>query len=248
VPKASEARLPRFFVEGVHGVGDVVALAAGDARKLTVVLRRRSGDAIEVCDSAGKTFVATLSGEGDGVWATLVEQRASVAEPRIALTLAQAVPKGAKMDFVIEKATELGVVRIVPLTTERTLADATAAKVARWRRLAASASAQCGRASLPVIEPPQSLDAFLAAPAVARLIVPWEVAERTPLRSRLPSLIGGVESAAVVIGPEGGLSHAEVDRAAAAGAAIVSLGSRILRTETAGLAMIAALLYAAGEF
>ncbi|MBV9646523.1 MAG: 16S rRNA (uracil(1498)-N(3))-methyltransferase [Candidatus Eremiobacteraeota bacterium] len=239
--------LPRFFVEGVHAVGDVVTLTGADARKLVVVLRSRSGDEVELCDSAGQTFLARLQVERAAVMATVFKARARASEPRLHITLAQAVPKGAKMDFVVEKATELGVATVIPLLTERAEAVPSAAKLERWRRLARAASTQSGRTTIADVAEPATFDQFLDSAGATRLFMPWELSEQVPLRDQLPSLVRDVARIAVVIGPEGGFSHAEAERATTAGAAILSLGSRILRTETAGLVLLSALLYACGE-
>lgn len=237
-------------MEGAHGVGAGLALGGDDARKLVVVLRKRSGDQIEVCDSAGRVFRATLSVEGDEVSARLDEELAAQRPVALRLELAQGVPKGAKMDYVVEKATELGVSRIVPVVSERTQgsSDGRTGKLERWRRLARTAAQQCGRSDVPEVAAPVDWDGLCAGlSAVDLALVPWELAPPEPLRERLPTLLEGVRSVTVVIGPEGGLSHGEVERAIAAGAVAVSLGSRILRTETAGLVACSALLYAAGE-
>jgi 16S rRNA (uracil1498-N3)-methyltransferase len=243
----TERHGPRFFVEGAYSVGDIVMLDGADARKATLVLRLRVGDAVEVFDSAGRAFAGVLVTNGARSGVRIESVRAAARESALEMTLAQAVPKGAKMDFIVEKATELGVARIVPLLTERTLGDPGAAKVERWRRLARAAAQQSGRAVLPSIEEPQTFARFVAAPNGARVLLPWELAPRTALREQLPALLEGATHVAVVIGPEGGFAHAEVDAARAAGAAVVSLGARILRTETAGLVVLSALAYAAGE-
>jgi len=241
------AAVPRFFVEGVHAVGERVALRGDDARKLSVVLRARAGQRVEVCDSAGNAFGGLVVLEGPAVEVELVERLTHAAEPQIELILAQAIPKGAKMDFVIEKATELGVARIVPIVTERTIADAGRPKVERWRRLARSAAQQSGRVVIPEIDEPIELRRFVENAGAMRLLLPWELAQTVPLRERLPALIADARSIAVVIGPEGGFSHAEVEHAVNAGAVPLSLGSRILRTESAGLVLLSAILYAAAE-
>jgi 16S rRNA (uracil1498-N3)-methyltransferase len=239
----------RFFVEGAHALGDVVELAGADARKIVVVLRKSSGDSIVVGDSAGRAYAASLAFEGERVRARLDALVAAVPPPSLAITLAQGIPKGHKMDFVVEKATELGVARIVPFTSERTVGDGErAGKVERWRRLARSASQQCGRSEIPAVEPPLAWSALVARLRdFDRALVPWEVAERVPLRERLAPLVAGAKNVLVVIGPEGGLSHAEARAAEAEGAALISLGNRILRTETAGLVACSALLYASGD-
>ncbi len=239
----------RFFVAGVFDVGEVVELGGGDARKLLVVLRSAPGDAVEIVDSAGRAFGAALRIDGARVRAEL---RAELAPPRpaaLAIVLAQGIPKGAKMDFIVEKATELGVERIVPFTSERTVGDGgRTGKLDRWRRLARTAAQQCGRRSVLTVDEPQSLASLAASLGSYDLaLVPWEVAEPVPLRERLPGLLSGARRALVAIGPEGGLSHAEAHLLEASGGHLISLGSRILRTETAGLVVCSALHYACGE-
>jgi len=236
-------------VAGRFAVGDVVELAGEDARKLRVVLRRASGDAVEVVDSSGRLFAGELAIDGERFGARLVAQLAAPRAPTLAIALAQAIPKGAKMDLVVEKGTELGVARFVPFTSERVVGTGSRdGKVERWRRLAKSAAQQCGRPDVPPVERPQdfaSLCAMFAGYDAA--LVPWEVADAVPLRERLPGLLRDARRVIVAIGPEGGLSHREARAAQVAGAHLISLGSRILRTETAGLVTCSALLYASGD-
>jgi 16S rRNA (uracil1498-N3)-methyltransferase len=239
---------PRFFVDGVCLPGESVALRGEDARKIAVVLRMHAGEAIEVIDAEGTAFAATIDLQRSGVSATLRERLASGSLAECTLILAQAIPKGQKMDFVVEKATELGVASIVPLVTERTIADASPAKLERWRRLARAAAAQSGRVRPAEVEMPLDWAAFCAqSERFGRVIVPWERAERIPLRERLASVLAGARKIAIAIGPEGGFAQHEVERAVAAGATSVSLGARVLRTETAGLVVCSILRYALGE-
>jgi 16S rRNA (uracil1498-N3)-methyltransferase len=230
-------------------VGDVVELARDDARKLTLVLRRSEGSALEVVDSSGGLFAATLLPAASGASARLEAALARPPAPRLALTLAQGVPKGQKMDFVVEKATELGVARIVPFYSERGASDSTReGKVERWRRIARSAAQQCGRLDVPDVAAPLDFAALCGTfAAYGRALVPWELADPVPLREALPPLVAGLASLVVVVGPEGGLAHAETAAATAAGAVLISLGRRILRTETAGLVACTAALYASGD-
>jgi 16S rRNA (uracil1498-N3)-methyltransferase len=240
----------RFFVEGVHAAGDRVALAADDARKLVTVLRKRSGDRVVVVDSGGIAYAATLDVDGRDVRATLDEMldRGPV-ESALAVTIAQAVPKGQKMDFVVEKATELGAFAIVPVRSERVIGhDTSPGKVERWRRIARSAAQQSGRIRVPDV--PDVLDwaALLGTfPRYDRVFVPWELAEPAPLRAAFEDGLAGARSVLVAIGPEGGFSAGEIEGAREAGAVTVSLGRRILRTETAALVVLSAILYARGE-
>lgn len=224
-------------------------LPGDDARKLLVVLRAQTGAAVELIDSGGHVFETRLV--VDGSFATLTLEREVAAPPasRLAITLAQGVPKGAKMDFVVEKATELGVARIVPFVSARTVGDGErTGKLERWRRLAKSAAQQCGRRDVPEIDAPIEFAQLVRSFAtVDCALVPWELADAAPLRETLPPLIANAASVLVAIGPEGGFSAAEAAAATEAGAHLISLGRRILRTETAGIVAAAALLFASGE-
>jgi len=240
----------RFFVEGVHAVGDRIAFAPDDARKLAIVLRKRSGDRVQVVDSGGAAYAATLAVDGRAVAATLDERldRGDV-ETALRVTLAQAVPKGQKMDFVVEKATELGAHAIVPVRSARVVGHETgAAKVERWRRIARSAAQQSGRVRVPEVTDVHDWDALLATfPGYDRVYVPWELAPPAPLREVFERDLPSASSALVVIGPEGGFAADEIERARNAGASAISLGRRILRTETAALVVLSAMLYARGD-
>lgn len=243
------ARAARFFVAGVFEVGDVVDLEAQDARKLLVVLRARDGDAVEIVDSSGRSYAALLRVVGERVRAQLETRIAAPAPLRLRVTLAQGIPKGQKMDFVIEKASEIGVAAIAPFTSARTIGDGTRdGKLERWRRLAKSAATQCGRSDVPAVEAPIDFAALLARVGTHDVtLVPWELAPPQPLHERLPSFLEGVRDVALVIGPEGGLTHDEAGELASAGAHLISLGSRILRTETAGLVACSILQYVSGD-
>jgi 16S rRNA (uracil1498-N3)-methyltransferase len=235
----------RFFLEGTHAVGDLVALEPSDARKIATVLRMREGGEIEAIDSASVRYRATVELDGANVRARLVETLPARAASGLRIVVAQGIPKGQKMDFVVEKLTELGATAILPLRSSRVVADASPAKLERWRRLARAAAMQSGRADVPVVEDPIDVDGLAARCAAADLVlVPWELAEQAPLRETLPGLLAGVRDLVVAIGPEGGFSADEVARLEAAGARAVSLGSRILRTETAAMALLAVLDYA----
>jgi len=238
----------RFFVEGVHAVGDRVTFAADDARKIATVLRGRTGERVHVVDSSGSAFAASIDVAGTSVRASLDEriERGS-REATLRVTIAQGIPKGQKMDLIVEKATELGAVAIVPLRSERVVGERTGdAKRERWERLAKTAAQQCGRTSVPVVEPIAEWDALLARFGdFDRVYLPWELADARPLREVFDA--DASANVLVLIGPEGGFSAAEVARAEAAGARTISLGTRILRTETVALVVLSALLYARGE-
>jgi len=235
----------RFFLEGTHAAGDVVALDASDARKAVTVLRMRDGDEIEAIDSGSTRFRATVRIDGTAVRAQLAETVAARATSRLRVVVAQGIPKGQKMDFVVEKLTELGAAEIVPLRSARAVADASPAKLERWRRLARTAAMQCGRPDVPAVAEPVDIDGLAARCSSFDLVlVPWESADPSPLRDVLPGLLAGADSVLIAIGPEGGFGQDEVARLQTVGAHAISLGGRILRTETAGLALLAMLEYA----
>ncbi|GAC1504434.1 MAG: 16S rRNA (uracil(1498)-N(3))-methyltransferase [Vulcanimicrobiaceae bacterium] len=222
-------------------------IAGADARKITTVLRKRTGDEVEVIDSGARRFRASVRFDGRRVRAEL---RELLPDAKSSLpwrvTVAQAIPKGAKMDFVIEKTTELGVAEILPFSCERTIAEGSSAKVARWRRLATTAAQQCGRSTVPRIADPQAFEAIVAQFVRFDVVLfPWELSPLTPVREQLPQLVQRANSILAVVGPEGGFSGDEAVRAADAGAHLISLGNRILRTETAALVLLAFLNYLA---
>jgi len=210
-------------------------------------LRQRTGDRILVVDSAAQEFRATLTVAQGRVEARLDELvHARNRESTRAITLAQMIPKGQKLDYIVEKATELGVSALIPVQSSRSVAEASTNKLTRWRNLARSAAQQSGRSKVPDVEAPIDFPAL-----VARIhdfdaaIFAWELAEQ-PLRTALVSL-AKARSILVIVGPEGGFSHEEAEAVVAAGAHAVSLGSRILRTETAPLVILTAILYEGGE-
>ncbi len=240
VSRKRSSPISRFFVEGSLAVGDIVTFDGGDARKIAVVLRKQSGDSIEIIDSTAAEFRARLQIEGRTVRAELLERTATQSESAMRITVAQGIPKGHKMDFVIEKLTELGVAAIIPLKSERSVVTEIGVnKLERWNRLAKTASQQCGRSTLPSIDAPIQLRELIGRFQNYDLVLfPWELAERVSLRESLPPLMADRRNVLIVIGPEGGFSQDEAQAARDAGAELISLGARILRTETAALVLV----------
>lgn len=231
----------RFFVEGTRKVGSTVEIDGGDARKIARVLRLHAGDRIEVVDSAATSFAASIDDVGPVVRVRLVEIAGGDRPEALAVDVAQAVPKGTRMDGIVEKCTELGAAGFLPFYCERSVGRAAGEeKLARWRRLARTAAQQCGRDTVPAVEPPLAFDALVARFAeYDAVIFAWELAPRASLHEALRSALPAAGRALVVVGPEGGFTHAEADAARAAGAAVISLGPRILRTDTAAIALLA---------
>lgn len=235
----------RFFVEGVHASGGRVAVDASDAHKILRVLRLDSGDSVTVVDSAGTAFEATLERDGSTLYARLGDGAVYTRDAPLRISVAQGVPKGAKMDFIVEKLAELGVMELIPLVTERTVSrDPADGKIDRWRRLARTAAQQSGSGEVMQVAEVATLERLVDRfSAFDRVLFPWEAADARALREVLPGLLPERGSVLVVIGPEGGFSHAEAESAKQAGAAVISLGSQILRTETAALVLAAILGY-----
>jgi 16S rRNA (uracil1498-N3)-methyltransferase len=249
-------RKPRFFCQPGDRTGDYFRLPEGEAHHARAVLRLGEGDPVVVLDGTGLEYEAVLEQGGTDpatLRARVVTSRPRPTEPNLEVILLQGLPKSDKMELIVQKATELGVRRIVPVLTERCVsrpeASRAAAKVDRWRKIAHEAAKQAGRAVTPEIAPVVTLEnALKALPPGGRLIIPWEEERRVSLREAAADVKEGEpESIAVLIGPEGGLDVAEVEVARAAGGVAVTLGPRILRTETAGLVVLACLLFATGN-
>lgn len=207
------------------------------------MLRLQSGDRIEVIDSAAASFEAAIDDAGAIVRATLLGPSETRAATPAALRcdVAQAVPKGSRMELVIEKGTELGANRFLPFYSERSVARSVGAeKLERWRRLARSAAQQSGRTDVPEIAPALAFDALLERfESYEAVFFAWELAARVPLYRQLLEALPNAGGVLVVVGPEGGFTHEEADAAQRRGATLISLGARILRTDTAAMALLA---------
>lgn len=216
-----------------------------ESRRARAVLRLQPGDEVELFDGAGVAASAKIASVGEEVAVEVLEVRTAHAAPPIAI--AQALPKGDKLELVIQKATELGAAAIVPFSSARAVvkldADKASARVERWRKIAREAARQCGRADTPEVTELQDLAGVLARPGKKGLL--YEGATDVRLGAFLDA--AGSEPLTLLIGPEGGFADEEVARAREAGASIVGLGSRILRTETVALAALAVALHRRGE-
>ncbi len=232
----------RFFVEGAKEIGSVVEIGGTDAHKIEHVLRLKAGDEIVLIDSRARTFSATIREIARSVRAEItreIEVAASAAALQI--DVAQAVPKGQRMEFVVEKGTELGVEAFLPFVCERSVRrEVGAEKLSRWRRIARTAAAQCGRKTLPQILDPLDFDGLLARfGEYDAVLFAWELAAAAPLHQRLREALPAHGRLLVVVGPEGGFTHAEAELAAGKGAVMLWLGQRVLRTDTAALVLLA---------
>ena len=245
--------LPRFFSTQPLPVGARVDLSENAARHAVRVLRLRENDGLTLFDGTGGEVAARIAHVGrDAVVAEVMQRRDVECESPIDITLVQALQSGEKMDLTVQKAVELGVRRIVPVTSQRSVVrlegDRAQRRVAHWQAVAISACEQCGRNRVPEVSDLVGLRQWLAKPASGGSVVRLLLDPRST--NTLDSLPCPREGCGVelLIGAEGGLSPEETEMALQAGFTGVRLGPRVLRTETAGLATLAAIQCLWGDF
>lgn len=238
--------MPRFFCSPEDISGNTLVLRE-DAHHITHVLRHVPGDALEVCDGAGFDYDCVITDAGDPVVCDIIARKRSAVEPAIELTLVQGLPKADKMEWIIQKNTELGVSKFIPLSCERSLIKLDPKKKNqkedRWQKIALSGAKQSGRGLIPTVEEACTLNHFLATVTdYDAVIVLYEDEHSVSLREVL-SAIPEAKKLALLIGPEGGWAPEEIEKMRAAGVKTAGLGPRILRTETAGMTAVTACLY-----
>jgi 16S rRNA (uracil1498-N3)-methyltransferase len=243
--------MARLFVAPERLEKDEIALLGEDYRYLCRVLRLSPGDEVTLFDGAGREARARLErDETRQILLRVLERRAAGVSDGLAITLLCGLPKGDKMDFIVQKATELGVSRIVPCRTARSIGGAELLRLAnrhkRWVKIAREAARQCGRSDVPEIAPPVDWAAALGgAPEQALRLLFWEEARGAGLRKQLPET--PPKAVVIAVGPEGGLDAAEVDRARTHGFVLCGLGPRTMRVETAALAALTMIGFALGD-
>ena len=241
-------RLTRVFVESALGPGARLRLEGPAAGHVTRVLRLGTGDAVTLFNGDGSDYPARISGLGRGaVDVEVTGVVAARAESPLRVTLVQGIARGERMDFVLQKATELGVAAVLPVATARSVVrlddDGRARRLAHWRGVAIAACEQCGRARGPAIAEPRGFAAWLAEPqrAATRLLLSPDA--EVPLADA----VRGATSIELLVGPEGGLEDEERGAALAAGFRACRLGPRVLRSETAAIAALAVIQAVAGD-
>lgn len=260
--------IPRFFVEPWQIAGDSVQISGEELVHLQRVLRLTPGSTVTICDGTGVEYRTVLNEIlPEMAIAQIVQRMPSTVEPRVKITLVQGIPKADKMDFIIQKGTELGISEFLPIFTEHTVVQLSGAKALRrterWQRIAKEAAKQSQRAIIPKVNSPitwQECITKYGEKTQGRLgLFPWE--KLAGEKSAGEKLAGaGLKSVWadtlkqsdpsdiwVFIGPEGGWSETEAGEAGAMGITALSLGPRILRTETAGIVAAALILYEAGD-
>jgi 16S rRNA (uracil1498-N3)-methyltransferase len=244
----------RFYLEPEKIGSDEIELVGALARRIVKVLRLRAGDEIALFDGNGVDVHVRLDDVTDRrVTGSVLARVSGPLEPRVRVHLYQSITKGDRFEWLIEKATELGVASVVPLVTARAVVrpEAEGNRAERWRRIAVEAAEQCQRSVVPVIGPPERFDGAIASAPGVRLL-PYEAADhltpniQTGLTASIDELFALAE-VSVFIGPEGGFEAAEVELARSSGGTVVTMGERVLRSETAGLTALTLVMQAVGE-
>ncbi len=239
--------MPRFFSDEIES--GRVFLRGEDARHIQKSLRMQVGDPLTVCDLRGIDLTCRIEEiSPDLVTAAILERRPSETEPTVRVRLYQALPKGDKLDLIVQKAVELGACEIIPVLTSRCISrpdgKSMEKKIQRLSRIALEAAKQCGRGIVPKVGALHSWEAALSEMGEAPLAILFYEEATASLREMLQGAPGEVS---ILIGAEGGFSREEVKEAKAKGLQVASLGKRILRCETAPMAALSVLMYETGN-
>jgi 16S rRNA (uracil1498-N3)-methyltransferase len=245
----------RFFINNNAEVGQTVLIDGNDYNHLKNSLRLNIGDRVILSDAEGFEMEAEIKKFNDqSVKLEIINRKKSTVEPNLKVYLAQALPKKSKMDFIVEKATEIGFKALIPLESKRTIVKYNdkkkEKKQKRWQRVAEAAAKQSGRAVIPDIFDFYSIKSLKnLANKFDFTLVLWEDEKKYSIKKFFKeNIVSDSASILMIVGPEGGLSAEEVEQLKKElDAVIISLGPRILRTETAGITALSCLLYEKGE-
>ena len=239
----------RFFIPQLYN--EEMSITGVDAKHIGKVLRMQPGDKLQIVSDDGVSALAEVAATSETtVTVRCLEVIAESHEPAVKITLAQGLAKGEKMDFIIQKAVELGAYSIVPVAMEHSVVRLDGAKadkkVERWQKIAEAAAKQSKRDIIPQVQAVQSVSQMLANNNCKTKIIAYECEDRMSLKTALREA-GQLDDLLLIIGPEGGISEGELAKVREAGAVPVSLGRRILRAETAGLVAMSAIFYETGD-
>lgn len=238
-----------FFTEPSQVRGSQIYIEGADVNHMKNVLRLRLGEQVGISDGRGTDYVCEVKGyEENAVVLEILSFEESYSELSSKIYLFQGLPKGDKMDLIVQKAVELGVFEVIPVATRRCVVklDEKKAekKTGRWNTISLSGAKQSGRSMIPMVKQAMGFtQALQYAEKLDVLLIPYEMAAGMDKTKQILSSLKAGQSIGVFIGPEGGFDEEEVQKAAAAGAVPITLGKRILRTETAGLAVLSILMY-----
>lgn len=234
--------MSRFFIDSGNITDSSIIISGSDVNHIKNVLRKKIGDRITCFSTTGFEYTAKIASfDKDRIILSIISTARINNEPKIKITLAQGIPKNPKMDGIIKQSTELGVFEIIPVICERSIVKA--GKRERWMKIAKKESELSNRTAVPDIITEISMDDFLNNSRDYDLkIFPWESEQKQTIKQLLKKNCSA-NNILLFIGPEGGFSNNEAEKALNAGFVSVSLGKRILRTELAGPATIAMILY-----
>lgn len=241
--------MQNFFMETSAVQDGFIRLAGQDVNHMKNALRMKPGEMVNIHDGQGVSYKCRIAAyEDKEAVLEIVETENEDTELPSAVYLFQGLPKGDKMEWIVQKASELGAVGVIPFAAGRSVVrlDEKKAekKTARWQAIAKSAAQQCGRAVIPEVSRPVSFaEALRQAEKLDLILIPYELERGMKETAEIIRSIRPGQSVGVFIGPEGGFDAEEVEQAKTSGARPVSLGSRILRTETAGLTALSILMY-----
>lgn len=248
--------MPRFFIEGCSASkGGKITLGGDDAKHISLSLRSKIGEGFTICDGSGTDFSCVISSiDRDRVIFDVLDVLRCPAEPKVKVTLYQALTKSDKFDTIVQKAVELGVFSVVPVLSERCISrpdeKQSEKKVERWNRISREAAMQSGRGIIPKVENVTEYKNALEEMQKADFsFICYEAEPHTALEELLRenNVTLDTESISFFVGPEGGIDISEVEKAKDMGICASSLGKRILRTETAPLCVLSALMFATGN-
>jgi len=242
--------MPRFFLSSGDPEAGFFEITGEDAKHISFSLRMRVGEHLTICDGAGTDYNCVISEmDGKKVRASIVEKAPTDTEPPIHIRLYQSVPKGDKLDYIVQKAVELGISEIIPIFSERCIVKPDAAteekRLLRLRRIVQEAAKQCGRGILPRVLPSMRFSDAVNAAKEENAFICYENEDSFSIRKYLETSAGrGSGAIGFFVGPEGGYSAEEIRLAVSSGIPSVKLGERILRCETASGFVLSCISYA----
>ncbi len=243
--------MPKYFTEPENIKDGFIEIFSDEAKHILNVMRMEIGDTLTICDGQSNDYLCRICETGKNCLKAKIEETTrSESEPKTKITLYQGLPKSDKMELIIQKCVEIGVCRIVPVITERAVVKIEKGakedkKTERWQKIAESAAKQSGRGIIPAVERPMKFkDAIEEAVKNGEAIIPYENEKDRGLKEFVKN--SKAENVGIFIGPEGGFDTKEIEFAVENGVMSVTLGKRILRTETAGIVTSAIVLYELG--
>ncbi|HZK38499.1 MAG TPA: 16S rRNA (uracil(1498)-N(3))-methyltransferase [Clostridia bacterium] len=246
----------RFFVDThqINSIQNRIIIENEDVKHISRVLRLKEKDKVEICDGENTEYICEIQSiDKNSVLLSIIDKKQSIKEPSIKTVLYQGVPKGDKMSFIIQKTVELGITEIIPVEMKRTVVQFgdrdKQNKIDRWKKIALEAAKQSKRGIIPAVHSPLNFDQALEHSKKNQLnIMPYENENKKGFRAVMESLNkDNIDNIGIWIGPEGGLDEEEVAKAINNKIHLITLGPRILRTETAGFTTLSLIMYELGD-